>query len=338
MPETTRAIVLARRPGNGISEDDFKIVTRDLPEPADEQVLVRNVVLSVDPYMRLGMSDRMGTPAPQQVGELMSGGAVGVVTRSRSQALPEGTMVSSMNGWREAYVADASSVQPVASDGGRPSLYLGILGLTGITAYAGVERLLEPQAGETVFVSGAAGAVGSVVVQLAKRRGCKVLGTAGSAEKISWLRDTLGADAVANYKKDDLNDFLTQNAPEGIDHYFDNVGGETLDAAILALKPRGRIVVCGAISQYNTDNYCAGPSEFFKISAKELRLFGLNVSMWFPMAGEIIPQLAQMLEAGELVWEETAVEGLENMPEAFVSLFRGANLGKMIVTLDGSKG
>ena len=334
MNEKARMVVLARRPGADISVDDFAVEERPLPEPGEGQVQVRNRYISVDPYMRLALSDRNGVSAAKPVGDAMTGGAVGIVEASRAPALPVGTMVTSQFGWRDRFVADAAAVQPVAADVERPSWYLGLLGLTGLTAYAGIEYILEPKAGETVFVSGAAGAVGSVAAQLAKRRGCRVIATAGTDEKVAWLKDVLHLDAVANYATTDLTAFLAKQCPGGIDYYFDNVGGPTLDAAITAMKPKGRIVVCGAISQYNTPNYCAGPGEFFKISEKGITIVGLNVGMWFDRGKEAFGDLARRLAAGELVWEETVVDGLDNAPHAFVSLFAGQNRGKMIVAIN----
>ena len=336
MSDHARAVVLARRPGKVISVEDFDIVERTLPELADGDVLVRNSFMSVDPYMRLALSDRPGFPAAKPVGEGMAGGAVGTVERSNAASLPVGTMVVSQNGWRDRFVAKAAELQPVPSAGVSPSWYVGVLGLTGITAYVGIEYILDPKAGETIFISGAAGAVGSVAAQLAKRRGCTVVGTAGSEQKVAWLKDTLKLDAVANYKTTDTRAFLTKECPAGINSYFDNVGGATLDAAILALVPKGKIVICGAISNYNTENYNAGPAEFFKISEKGLAVTGLNVGHWYHRAGEIVPALAAMLASGELIWEETIVDGLDQAPAAFVSLFSGANTGKMVVRLDGT--
>lgn len=335
MSDKARVVVLARRPGRMISVDDFQVVEQDLPELGADEVLVRNSFMSVDPYMRLALGDRPGFPATKPVGEAMAGGAVGVVEQSRSSALPPGSVVTSQNGWRDAFVAPASTLQPVSAPGVPLSWHIGVLGLAGITAYAGVEFVLDPKPGETIFVSGAAGAVGSLAAQLAKRRGCKVIGTAGSEEKVAWLKDVLKLDAVANYKTTNLRAFLAEQAPSGLDYYFDNVGGPTLDAAILAMRPKGVVVVCGAISQYNEENYCAGPQEFFQISAKGLTFIGLNVGMWYFRAAEAIPALISMLTSGELIWEETVVDGLENAPAAFVSLFSGANMGKMVVRLGG---
>jgi hypothetical protein len=285
--------------------------------------------------MRLALSDRPGFKATKPVGEAMAGGAVGTVEKSRSTALTPGTLVTSQNGWRDVFVAKASAVQRVNGEGVSPNWYVGVLGLTGITAYAGIEFMLAPKPGETLFVSGAAGAVGSVAAQLAKRRGCRVIATAGSDEKVAWLKNVLKLDAVANYKTTDLMAFLAEHAPNGIDSYFDNVGGPTLDAAILSMRLQGSIVICGAISQYNEENCMGGPREFFKISEKGLTFRGLNVGMWYSRAGEAIPVLVSLLNSGELIWEETIVDGLENAPAAFVSLFSGANMGKMVVRLGG---
>lgn len=334
MSDMAQTIALARRPGVTIQSDDFEILTNPLPELQDDDVQVRNQFISVDPYMRLALSDRGHVPAAKPVGEPMTGGAVGIVEASRCDSLPVGTIVTSQMGWRDCYVAKAATVQPVPSTALPNSYYLGILGLTGLTAYAGIEYILKPKAGDKIFISGAAGAVGSVAAQLAKKRGCTVLATAGSDDKVAWLRDTLKLDAVVNYNSAEISSFLAEHAPEGIDHYFDNVGGPTLDAAITAIKPRGQIVIVGAISQYNSENFCAGPGEFFKISEKGLTVVGLNVSMYYDRAKEAFADLAQRLTSGELIWEETVVHGLENAPEAFVSLFSGNNRGKLIIALE----
>lgn len=334
MSEMAKTIALARRPGVIIRSDDFEIITGPLPALQDGEVQVRNQFISVDPYMRLALSDRGNRPATKPLGEPMTGGAVGIVEASRADALPVGTMVTSQMGWRDRFVTKASAVHPVPSTALPPSYYLGILGLTGLTAYAAIEYILQPKAGDTIFISGAAGAVGSVAAQLAKKRGCIVVGTAGSDDKVQWLRDTLRLDAVANYNNVEIDAFLAEHCPDGLDYYFDNVGGPTLDAAITAMKPRGQIAIVGAISQYNTENHCAGPGEFFKISEKGLTVVGVNVSMWYDRGKEAFADLAQHLLSGELIWEETVVHGLDNAPEAFVSLFSGNNRGKMVIALE----
>ena len=333
MAAVAHEIRLARRPGREVGPDDFAIATVTLPELAENQVLVRNQWFSLDPYMRLPLTGREGVHAAMKVGEAMAGAAVGVVTASRAPGLPEGTLVVSQKGWRDAFVAPAEQLQPVDPSLGPAHWRLGVLGLTGITAYVGVEFVLAPHPGESVYVSGAAGAVGMVACQLAKRRGCRVLGSAGSDDKVAWLEREIGVDAAVNYRTADLEDFLRRSAPGGVDAYFDNVGGGTLDAVLRAMKIQGRIALCGAIAQYNDDNYRVGPSDFFTIIEKGLTLVGFNAGLAGPRGPEIIPALAALLRSGELKWQETVVDGLEATPGAFASLFTGANLGKMLVRL-----
>ena len=333
MSEFARAIRLARRPGDSIGAEDFEVSDVALPTVADGEVLVRNSWMSVDPYMRLPLTSRPGVGGAIQVGDLMAGAAVGVVEQSRAEELPIGALVLSQKGWRDRFVARADAVQPLAPGVGSPSWYLGVLGLTGITAYAGIEFVLKPVAGETIFVSSAAGAVGSIACQLAKLRGARVIGSVGSDEKRAWLLNTLRVDAVVNYRSEDVQAFIRESCPNGLDCYFDNVGGSTLDAALRTLRPLGRVGLCGAISQYNDDNYRAGPSEFFAIIEKCLSVYGFNAGFWASKAGEILPALGGLLERGDLVWRETIIEGLENAPAAFASLFHGENTGKMVIRL-----
>jgi NADPH-dependent curcumin reductase CurA len=330
---TARVIRLARRPGPDIRAEDFEIADVPLPELADGEVAVRNTWMSLDPYMRLPLTGQAGVHAPMAVGADMEGAAIGVVERSASAALPVGTTVMSRKGWRDRFVASAASLQ--RADGEFPAQWrLGVMGLTGLTAYAGVELVLKPVAGETLFVSGAAGAVGSIACQLAKRRGARVVATAGSADKVDWLLRDVGVDAAGNYRTEDVGDFLKRVCPGGLDAYFDNVGGAALDAALGAMRPWGRIGLCGAIAQYGEGNYRAGPSDFFTIIEKGLTVTGFNAGLWGASnGGEMLQALGAMLSRGELVWRETVVEGLEAAPAAFVSLFDGHNLGKLLVRL-----
>ena len=333
MSQTARVIRLARRSEAEVRPDDFEIAEIGLRAPVEGEVVVRNTWMSLDPYMRLPLTGQSGVHSPMGVGSEMEGAAIGVVERSAAPGLPVGATVMSRKGWRDRFLAPAASLQRV--DGETPPQWrLGVLGLTGMTAYAGVEYVLKPVAGETLFVSGAAGAVGSIACQLAKRRGARVVATAGSAEKVTWLLSELGVDAAANYKTEDVGEFLSRACPDGLDGYFDNVGGPTLDAALRAMKPWGRIGLCGAIAQYDEDNYRAGPRDFFTVIEKGLTVTGFNAGLWGARAGgEMMQALGQMLSRGELVWRETVVEGLENAPSAFVSLFDGRNLGKLLVRL-----
>ncbi len=331
----SREVRLARRPAGAPVAADFAIVETDLPEPTDGEVLVRARVMSVDPYMRLPMTGQAGVHTAMGEGETLHGAVVGVVEASRSESLPVGAWVTHPGrGWREAFVAparDLTRVDPLAGD---PGLYVGLLGLIGVTAWGGVEQVLKPLAGETVFVSGGAGAVGMVACQLAKRRGARVIATAGSDAKAAWLTDEIGVDVGINYRAHaSLADALRAAAPEGLDGMFDNVGGTTLEAAIAVMKPAGRIALCGAIALYNSANYRAGPANFFTVIEKCLELKGFNAGPYYPRAGEIFADLTAMLKSGELVWRETVYEGIEAAPQAFVDLMAGANFGKMLVRL-----
>ncbi|TAJ74301.1 MAG: NADP-dependent oxidoreductase [Phenylobacterium sp.] len=328
-----REIRLARMPGDRVSADDFVMAETPLPALQDGDVRVRNMWMSVDPYMRLPLTGRKGVRPGLSVGDPMFGAAVGVVEESRAPAMPAGALVLSQKGWRDRFVAPASDLQALPVSDISPSWYLGVLGLSGMTAYPGVEEVLRPVAGETLFVSAAAGAVGSLACQLARRRGVRVLGSAGSDDKVAWLKDELGLDGAVNYRRQDVGAFLKAECPNGLDCYFDNVGGATLDAALGAMRPGGRIGLCGAISQYNDDNYRAGPADFFTIIEKGLVVTGFNAGLAAPRGPEIAAALIGLLQSGELRWKETVVEGLENAPAAFASLFEGENVGKLIVRI-----
>ena len=327
-------VVRVRRMVQGsVSPGDFEIAQKPLAALDAGQVLVRNLFVSVDPYMRLPLTGRAGVKAPIGIGSEMSGGAVGVVEQSRAPGLAEGDTVLSQSGWCDRFVAQAATMQKVDVNGIEPSWYLGILGLTGITAYAGIEEVLQPQSSETILVSSAAGAVGVLAVQLAKLRGARVLGSAGSDDKCRWLVETLGVDAAVNYRTQDLGAFLAKECPKGLDCYFDNVGGQTLDAALRAMRMRGRIGLCGAMSQYNDPNYRAGPSEFFTIIEKCLTVTGFNAGMWGAKAAAFMPTLVAHLKSGAIKWPEVAFDGLASVPDAFTSLFDGRSTGKVIVRL-----
>jgi NADPH-dependent curcumin reductase CurA len=330
-----REVRLARRPVGAPAASDFVLVECDLPEPAEGEVLVRNKVMSVDPYMRLPMTGQAGVHAAMGEGETLHGAAVGVVEMSRCADLPLGAWVSSpSHGWREAYVAGARGLTRIDPLAGDPGLYVGLLGLIGVTAWAGVEAVLKPKVGETIFVSGGAGAVGMVACQLARRRGSRVIATTGSDAKAAWLRDDIGVDVAINYKTaGDLASALKAAAPGGLDGMFDNVGGSTLEAAIEVMKMNGRAALCGAIELYNSDNYRAGPANFFTVIERCLVLEGFNAGPFYPRAGEIFAALTDMLAKGELIWRETVREGIEAAPQAFVDMMAGANFGKMLVRL-----
>jgi hypothetical protein len=323
---------LASRPAGRPSADNFSLAQVAIGPPDEGRVLVRNLVMSVDPYMRGRMNDRASYVAPFELGKPLDGGAVGEVVESRANAFKPGDAVVSNYGWREYFVAPANELRPVSRDVQPLSLYLGALGMPGMTAWAGW-KLVGVAAGETVFISGAAGAVGHVAGQLARIYGCRVVGSAGSAAKVLFLREACGFDSAFNYKEGSIRDQLTSAAPDGIDVYFDNVAGETLEAALSALRLHGRIIACGGISMYNDQKPRRGPSNLFNITIKRLTMKGLIVSDWLDRQSEFQHEVGGYLRAGTLTSKETVVTGIGEAVSAFMGLFDGTNVGKMVVTL-----
>lgn len=329
-----RQIVLARRPQGAPSAADFRIETVTLGDPAPGEVLVRNRWLSLDPYMRLFMSEQPGLHGSVPLGAPLPGGAVGEVIASASADLPVGSLVMSMaHGWRDHYLAPADKLQAVSLAAGPVQRYLGLYGLTGVTAWGGIHGVLKPQPGEAVLVNGAAGAVGSIALQLARLAGATVIACAGSDAKGRWLTERLGAHHFINYRTEDLRARLSELAPDGIEMFFDNVGGEQLEVAIDAMKPRGRMALCGAIALYDGENYRAGPRNLFAVIEKHVSLTGFNAGFYFDQAPQAIAEFARLEAEGRLIWEETVVDGIEAMPQGFVDLMAGANTGKMLVRL-----
>ncbi|MFC5664061.1 NADP-dependent oxidoreductase [Kitasatospora misakiensis] len=336
-PATAREWHLAARPEGWPVPTDFALVEAPVRTPGPGEILVRNTALSVDPYMRGRMNDAKSYIPPFQLGAVMDGGAVGYVVASGDEGFAPGDAVLHGLGWREYATLPAKHAVKVPEIEGVPlSAYLGVLGMPGLTAYAGLLAVGELKEGDRVFVSGAAGAVGSMVGQIAKLKGASlVVGSAGSAEKVAQLTEEYGFDAAFNYKDGPVGEQLAKAAPEGIDLYFDNVGGEHLEAAISALGVYGRAVLCGAIAQYNNTTAAPGPRNLAMIIGKRLRLEGLLVSDHNALQPQFIAEVGGWLQAGELRFAETAVDGFENTPEAFVDMLRGANTGKMVVRLDG---
>ena len=328
----SREIRLASRPKGLPTADNFILGRIELAPPQDRQVLVRNLYLSVDPYMRGRMIDRKSYVPPFELGKALEGGAVGEVVESRAPGFQKGDIVVSNLGWREYFSASAKQVRRVSRDVQPLSIYLGALGMTGLTAWAGL-HLGEVKAGDVIFVSGAAGAVGSVAGQLAKLRGCRVLGSAGSAEKVRFLLEECGLDSAFNYKDGSVAEHLKQAAPDGIDVYFDNVGGETLEAALSVLRVHGRIIACGSISVYNDEKPRPGPSNLFNMTTKRLTMKGLLVLDWLDRWSEFEKEVGGYLRAGKLKHKETVVEGIDKTVSAFIGLFQGQNVGKMVVKL-----
>jgi NADPH-dependent curcumin reductase CurA len=330
---TSRQIHLAARPDGWPKPSDFRTVEVDVPEPADGQVVVRNVLMSVDPYMRGRMNDAESYVAPFALDAPLDGGALGEVVASRSDQVPVGTTVLHGLGWREHAVLDARRVRPVDTDAAPAAAYLGVLGMTGLTAYAGLTAIARLQPGETVFVSGAAGAVGSVAGQVAKLLGAgRVIGSAGSPEKVAHLRE-LGFDAAFDYKQAPVRQSLEEAAPDGVDVYFDNVGGDHLEAAIARLNRGGRVAMCGAISQYNASGRPTGPGNLFQLIAKRASITGFLVGDHDDLAPEYMQRAAGWLREGRLQHRETIVDGIDHAVDAFLGVLRGDNTGKMLVRL-----
>jgi hypothetical protein len=335
MSTATREIHLASRPTGWPEPANFRLVEAELPDPADGQVLVRNKVMSVDPYMRGRMNDVKSYVPPFQVDQPLEGGAVGEVVASAAEGFAPGDLVLHNYGWRDHVLADAKALRKVETPAGTsPSVFLGALGGVGLTAYVGLLDIASFKEGDTVFVSGAAGAVGSLVGQFAKQRGAKrVIGSAGSPEKVAYLTEQLGFDAAFNYRDGDVREQLKAAAPEGIDVYFDNVGGDHLEAAISVMNPYGRIAACGAISQYNSTEPTPAPRNLALVVGKRLTIRGFIVSDHFDRMKAMLAEVGGWLTEGKIRFNETTVHGLENAPEAFLDMMRGANTGKMLVEL-----
>ena len=326
-----RAWHLKSRPQGMPTDDNFELKDVELPPLADGMIRVRNHWLSVDPYMRGRMNDVKSYVPPFQVGEPMDGGAVGEVLESKAEGFAPGDLVQHMSGWRDEAVVDARTANKLPDLGVPPDRYLGVLGVTGMTAYFGLLDAASAKEGDIVFVSAAAGAVGSVVVQIAKAKGMTVIGSAGGPEKCEFVR-SLGADHVIDYKAGPVLKSLAAAAPEGIDVYFDNVGGEHLDAAFALARNNARFAICGMIEGYNK----AEPPTYrfmMRIIAARIRLKGFIVFDYFPRMAEFYAEMGPWLASGAVKSRETVVDGLEKMPDAFLGLFRGANTGKMLIRL-----
>jgi NADPH-dependent curcumin reductase CurA len=282
--------------------------------------------------MRGRMNDRKSYVPPFEIGKVLDGGAVGEVIESRSSEFKVGDIVTSQHGWREAFIATPDELHGVTKAVEPLSVYLGILGMTGMTAWAGL-TMVELKAGDVIYISGAAGAVGNVAGQLAKLRGCRVIGSAGSEEKVQHLLEECGFDAAFNYKTGPVLEQLNDAAPDGIDVYFDNVGGESLEAALTALRVNGRIIACGGISSYNEESPKPGPSNLFNMTTKRLTMKGMIVGDWLHRQSEFEKEVGAHYQAGRLKSLETVVDGLDQAVGAFIGLFEGKNVGKMVVKL-----
>ncbi|RWZ58803.1 NADP-dependent oxidoreductase [Halobacillus fulvus] len=325
-----REIHLVKRPEAQPTDEHLKIVESHKPEPKEGEVLIKTLYISVDPYMRGRMSDAKSYIDPFQLNEPIEGGGVGEVVESNVDHLSEGDIVTGMLSWKEYSTAKGDQLRKIDPELGPVTTSLGILGMPGLTAYFGLMDIGQPKKGETIVVSGAAGAVGSAVVQIGKIQGCRVIGIAGTDEKTTYLKETLGIDEAINYKTENVSEALDRACPDGIDVYFDNVGGEISDAIYPRLNKFARIAQCGAIASYNIPND-QGPRMQMHLIKSSALIKGFTVGDYQDRFTEGFQHLSKWLKEGRLSYEETISEGFEEIPNAFFGLFEGANLGKQLV-------
>ncbi|MGF1456482.1 MAG: NADP-dependent oxidoreductase [Alphaproteobacteria bacterium] len=333
MSRTNRQWILARRPVGDIQDGDLRFVETPVADPADGTILVRNIYLSLDPTNRIWMSDRPQYMPPVEVGDVMRGGTMGVVEASRHPRFKEGDIVMpGLGNWQDYVTVSGDMASPVPQGLGFPlDAWMSVLGMTGATAYFGMKEIGEPQPGETLIVSAAAGAVGSVAGQIGRIRGCRVIGLAGSDDKCRWVTEDLGFEACINYKTEDVAARLDALCPDGIDIDFENVGGQIMDAILARINNYARIVLCGLISDYNALDPVPGPVNFPMLLMRRARCQGFIVSDYFPRMQEFIGEAGPWLAQGMLKYRTDIVEGLENAPEAVKRLFTGGNMGKLLV-------
>jgi len=329
---THRVIKMASHPAGALEDDDFELVDERVPEPGDGEALVRTLYLSLDPAIRVWMNG-IDTYVPGiHVGDVMRAGGLGEVVQSRNAAYTEGDLVFGMMQWSEYCIARAGPDGMMTLPRQEPiTAFLSVLGVTGLTAYFGMFDVAQPKEGETVVVSGAAGAVGSVAGQIGKIIGCRVVGIAGGPEKCAWITDELGFDAWIDYKSEDVAARLRETCPDGIDVFFDNVGGDILDAVLGQINLHARIALCGAISQYDTAELSPGPRNFLNLIPQRGRVEGFILLDYRDRFVDAILQLGQWVQEGRIRYSEDIVDGLENAPAAFRRLFSGENTGKLIV-------
>jgi NADPH-dependent curcumin reductase CurA len=329
-----RQWLLARRPHGMVSPSDFDFVETPVPDLAEGDYLVRNLYISFDPTMRGWMEDRESYMPPVAIGEVMRCSTVSQVVESKNSAYAPGDILTGLFGMQEWAVGGQGFMQGTPVAEGTPLTWpLGVTGLTGMTAYFGLLELGKPQPGETVLVSGAAGATGSVAAQIAKLKGCRVVGIAGGPEKCAWLVEKAGLDAAIDYKSENVVERIRALCPDGVDVYFDNVAGPILDAALANLALRARVVMCGGISGYNEEKPPAGPRNLMNVVIQRARMEGFIIIDYVPRFPEAAKELGQWVREGKIVHQEDVQEGIENAPETFLRLFRGQNLGKQLLKL-----
>jgi NADPH-dependent curcumin reductase CurA len=325
-------VVMASRPVGWVTEQNFRVERAPVPQPKDGEVLVRNLWLSLDPYMRGRMNDVKSYAAKQEIDAVMVGGTAGEVVESKNPKFQVGDKVVGAFGWQQYGVSDGKGLNKVDASRIPLQAYLGVVGMPGVTAWVGLLDLCQPKEGETVVVSAASGAVGSVVGQIARLKGCRAVGIAGGKAKCDYVVGELGFDACIDYKAGRLNEDLKAATPKGIDCYFENVGGEILDAALRRMNAFSRIAVCGLISQYNaTEPY--GVKNFQSILVNRIKVQGFIVSDRLELWGKAIPELAGWVAGGKLKYRETVAQGLESAPRAFIGMLKGENFGKQLVKL-----
>lgn len=335
--ESNRQWLLRARPEGMIGPEHFELVTSPLPDPdlATGQVLIRTLMLSFDPAMRGWVEDEPSYLPPVPLGTPMRASGVGQVVRSDNPDLPAGTLVQGMLNWQEYSVGDPASAMPPRAlpEGTPPALALGVFGATSLTAYFGLLKIGQPRAGETVLVSGAAGATGSVVAQIARLKGCRVIGIAGGRDKCDWLREQCRIEEVIDYRSEDVAAELARRCPMGIDVFFDNVGGATLEAGIEQMADFGRIVLCGAIAGYNDDQPAPGPRNLMKLVTRRIRMQGFIVIDFLDQAEAAYADLGEWVAAGDIAWREDIQEGFDQIPATLLRLFDGRNRGKQLLKL-----
>jgi NADPH:quinone reductase len=334
MSEVNRVLNLAARPVGFPKESDFELVETPMPTAGENEFLIRTTYLTVDPYMRGRMNDAKSYAEPFQIGKPIQGGSVGIVTQSNHPDYAEGDNVLGFWGWMDYAVSNGEGINKLNPKLAPVTTALGILGMPGMTAYFGFLDLCQPKEGDQVFVSGAAGAVGEIVGQLAKLKGCRVVGSVGTDEKVERLISEAGYDAAFNYKTDtDYPSILRGHFPKGINCYFDNVGGAMTDAVLINLSNFARISICGAISQYNLKEPELAPRHWINLLPTQSRAEGFIVSRFAERFPEGIQQMGQWLGEGKLTYREDIMDGLENTPKAFIRMLNGENKGKQLVKL-----